>query len=120
MKFGTRRSVAVLAAGMGVFAASLSSAPAAQADSLGCPVAYVCFYSADGATTGYFQDITATWQTLSASRGAAAVFNARLRNGALLHFTNGATRCVRPGENRNDLRKIGTVDKIRIVTSDNC
>ncbi|MEX0171390.1 hypothetical protein [Streptomyces sp. LMG1-1-1.1] len=64
---GTRRSLLAVATGVAVLGASLSAAPAAQADGLSCPVAYVCFYTADGAPTGYFWDMTSTWQTVAAS-----------------------------------------------------
>ncbi|MDQ0934672.1 hypothetical protein [Streptomyces turgidiscabies] len=106
---------ALLAAGLSVL-----SAPAAQADELGCPDRAVCFFKNVTSRTGVYQDVTSSWQTLSASRGATTVWNTRHDDGALLHFTNGATRCIRPGVLNENLASIGTVDKIRIMTSPSC
>ncbi len=106
---------ALLAAGLSVL-----SAPAAQADELGCPDRAVCFFKNGFLPTGTYKDFTSTWQILGVSKGAPKVWNTRHDDGALLHFTNGATRCIRPGDLNENLASIGTVDKIRIMASPSC
>ncbi|GAB1332240.1 hypothetical protein [Streptomyces sennicomposti] len=95
------------------------AAPAAHADEWACTYPAVCFFNGY-ARTGSFVDITSGWQTLTASKGATGAWNTRHDDGALLHFTNGRTLCLRPDGTRNDLRTIGTVDKIRIMDSPSC
>ncbi|MWA15986.1 hypothetical protein [Streptomyces sp. BA2] len=84
----------------------------------GCGYPYVCFYIGE-TESGRFKDITSGWQLLGPSKGAEYAVNTRRDDGAKLHFTNGRTRCVAPGESKL-LVPIGTVDKIRIMDSPQC
>ncbi|MEU6369461.1 hypothetical protein ABZ876_27915 [Streptomyces sp. NPDC046931] len=95
------------------------AAPAAHADEWACTYPAVCFFKGYE-RTGSFVDITSGWQTLTSSKNATGAWNTRNDDGALLHFTNGRRLCLRPGDSRNDLRTIGTVDKIRIMDSPSC
>ncbi|WP_055495372.1 hypothetical protein [Streptomyces sp. TP-A0356] len=79
----------------------------------------MCFFNGYE-RTGLFVDITSGWQALTAGKNATGAWNTRHDDGALLHFTNGRTPCLRPGDARNDLRTTGTVDKIRITDSPSC
>ncbi|MGW1870028.1 hypothetical protein ACWCPS_31355 [Streptomyces mauvecolor] len=113
-----------LMAAAGVLAAAtvpLTPAPSASASpspGFDCGYPYVCFYVGEDGV-GKFKDITSGWQTLTRSRGAEYVVNTRHDDGALLHFTNGRTACVKPGATLH-APSIGTVDKLRITDSAQC
>ncbi|MGN9809466.1 hypothetical protein ACTMSW_08915 [Micromonospora sp. BQ11] len=97
-----------------------------QADTRnGCNYPRVCFYKtlADANAerpTATFQD-KGSWQRLgSRSYGAYSVYNSRNDDGALIHFTNGTTYCVFPGEYAHLAGNIGTADMIMIMDAYNC
>jgi hypothetical protein len=107
-------------------AGTFAVASPAQADSAnGCAYPRVCFYKTgnDWSTdhpTAAFQDVTSGYQTLGTqSRGSYGVYNTRNNDGALLHFTNGQTRCLTPNRFLW-AQDVGTVDKIRIMDSASC
>ncbi|GGU29519.1 hypothetical protein [Streptomyces violascens] len=112
----------VAAAGVLAAAATLmapaSSASAAPTPGFECGYPYVCFYDGEDGV-GKFKDITSGWQTLTRSRGAEYVVNTRHDDGALLHFSNGRTTCVKPGATLY-APSIGAVDKLRITDSAQC
>lgn len=116
-------AAAVTAAAVGGTLAAASPAQAASA--YGCSYPRVCFYLTtsswlDDSPTASYQDVTSSYQTLgSQSRGSVTAYNSRNDDGALLHFTNGRTYCLPPNQSAS-LRSIGTVDKIKIMTSANC
>ncbi|MGW2863248.1 hypothetical protein [Streptomyces sp. NPDC001205] len=120
MTFQVRGIVAVAGAvaAAAVLLAPASSASAATSSGFDCGYPYVCFYVGEDGV-GKFKDITSGWQTLTRSRGAEYVVNTRHDDGALLHFTNGRTTCVKRGATLY-APSIGTVDKLRITDSAQC
>ncbi|MBT2449916.1 hypothetical protein J7F03_23140 [Streptomyces sp. ISL-43] len=105
---------------LAIAGAGLVVAPAAQADGLGCGDNAVCFYKGYSTWTGAFHDVTSGYQTLVGSKGADKAWSNRGSGGTLLHFTNGKTICLKAGQLREDLKSIGTVDKVRLTNSAGC
>ncbi|MFJ9343023.1 hypothetical protein ACIRP0_27555 [Streptomyces sp. NPDC101733] len=113
----TRRGLrALVAAALLAGAITALAGPAAAATDCGYP--YVCFYIGES-DAGRFKDVTSGWQNLTVSRGAEYADNHRHDDGALLHFTNGRTYCLKPGGHAV-LAPMGTVDKLRITDSPQC
>lgn len=93
-----------------------------------CPYPYVCFYATadlqnpNNYITGKFQDVTTSWQWLSASKGSDLVVNTRNDDVAYMHMTDGTVYCVENNSSRsfeND-EPIRYVDAIRISSSSSC
>ncbi|MET9961511.1 hypothetical protein ABZ128_21050 [Streptomyces sp. NPDC006326] len=120
MKLSLHKKLSVALGALAIAGAGLIAAPAAQADELGCGVNAVCFFKGYSTRTGEYHDVTSGYQTLVASKGADKAWSTRRSGGTLLHFTNGKTICLKAGQLREDLKSVGTVDKIRITTSANC
>lgn len=119
-----RKVAAVISAAMATAATWALAAPASADSMSGCAYPRVCFYLTDNqyysnSPTASYQDVTSGYQTLgSRSRGARWIVNTRNDDTAHLHFTDGSTWCMTPGE--VDLWTIKTVDKIRISSSATC
>ncbi|MGW6706918.1 hypothetical protein ACWGDE_18770 [Streptomyces sp. NPDC054956] len=110
-------AAALLAGAAAALAGPAAAAPATTA-ATDCGYPYVCFYIGES-EAGRFKDVTSGWQTLTRSRGAEYADNHRNDDGALLHFTDGHTYCLRPGGHAL-LGPMGTVDKLRITDSPTC
>ena len=116
---------AAMIAGAVVGSTLAAASPAQATSAYGCTYPRVCFYLTatswvNDSPTASFQDVTSSYQTLgSQSRGSVEAYNSRNDDGALLHFTNGRTYCLLPNQSAS-LRSIGTVDKIKIMTSADC
>jgi hypothetical protein len=114
----------VLGAALATVSTWALASPASANSMAGCVYPRVCFYLTDdqyfgNAPTAAFQDVTSGYQTLGPrSRGARWIVNTRNDDTAHLHFTDGSTWCMTPGE--VDLWTSKTVDKIRISSSATC
>ncbi|MFF5705681.1 hypothetical protein ACFY7H_24830 [Streptomyces sp. NPDC012794] len=99
-----------------VAAGAAQASPAAYR---GCDYPYVCLYQGE-TETGRYKDVTADWQVLHASRGAAYLVNTRRDDTVLMHFTNGRVICVPPLANPASPLMYGTIDKIKIRSTSRC
>ncbi|MCP3783698.1 hypothetical protein NLX85_10020 [Micromonospora sp. A3M-1-15] len=126
-----KRIVGALTAGAcaAISVGVVTASPASAGTANGCGYPQVCFYKAKAdwdarRWTAAYKDITSSYQTLSSSAyGSYYVYNTRNDDGALLHYTNGYTYCLRPNSgvnNSNTPTGFWTVDKIRIMDSATC
>lgn len=106
----------IMAAGLVTSAASAAEA-AVPGD---CPYPYVCFYDTKGKKTGQFRDITSQYQTVGASAYASRIYNSRKDDGARIRYSDGYTRCVKPGESSGVSRGHTKLTGIRISSSPTC
>ncbi|MFJ9343024.1 hypothetical protein ACIRP0_27560 [Streptomyces sp. NPDC101733] len=121
MKLSLHKKLSVAIGALAIVGAGLVVAPAAQADELVCDYnGAVCFFKGYSTITGTYHDVTSGYQTLVSSKGADKAWSTRRSGGTLLHFTNGKTICLKAGQLREDLKSIGTVDKVRLTNSANC
>ncbi|MGW1762111.1 hypothetical protein [Streptomyces mirabilis] len=93
----------------------------------GCTYPRVCFYKTEAdwqarKPTAAYKDVTSTYQQLGPrSFGSVAILNSRNDDGALLHFADGDTVCLKPDYTLFPAYPgAPPVDAIRIMDSPTC
>ncbi|MFJ4336848.1 hypothetical protein [Streptomyces sp. NPDC088915] len=125
MKSVIRKAAGLAGAFVAVAAMSVTSAPAAHAESPthGCPYPYVCFYVDEhawnaGTPVAKFRDVTSSYQAVTA-RPHYHVVNTRNDDVAYLRLQSGGSVCLPPNFDTVFANSY-SVNGIRISSSSTC